>query len=469
MLFSTLIKKPLTTRYSKFTRSIYLIGDILLLNLAFLLSYYFIFGHFYPVADHYISLHFYFNLTWIVTAFIINIYDIQRVSDNKDIILNLLRLFFLHILLTTAFIVVREKSSYSRDFLFLCYASLSMAVVSWRLVSVYFFRLYRKAGGNYRRIIIVGFGETGRELKRFFDNHPQYGYRFLGFFDDYIEGVPDLKGKTDDIKSFVLSNHVDEIYCSLADISNEKVDDLIEFCENHLIRFKIIPDFTGIRYKKFKLDFYGDFPIVTFKDIPLDDHLNQFAKRSFDILFSMIVLVAVGSWLFPLISIFLWLDSPGPIFFKQRRNGRNKNIFWCYKFRSMRINHESDTRQATKNDERVTKVGKFLRKTSLDEFPQFFNVLLGDMSVVGPRPHPLKLDERFETTLDHYRERQMVKPGVTGLAQVKGLRGETPHVQLMEHRVQMDSFYIKKWSFLLDIKIISMTLGSLVKGDKNAF
>ncbi len=458
----------MTTRYSKFTRSIYLIGDLILLNISFLLSYFVIFGHFYPVEDHYISLHFYFNLTWIITAFIINIYDIQRVAGNKDIILNIIRLFFLHILLTTAFIVVREESVYSRNFLFLAYAITSIAVIFWRLGSVFFFRLYRKAGGNYRRIIIIGFGETGRELKRYFDIHPQYGYRFLGFFDDYINGIPDVKGKTEEIKNFVIKNHVDEIYCSLADINNERVDDLIEFCENHLIRFKIIPDFTGIRYKKFKLDFYGDFPIVTFRDIPLDDHLNQFAKRGFDILFSLIILITVGIWLFPIIAILIWMDSPGPIIFRQRRNGKNKNVFWCYKFRSMHINKECDIRQASRNDERITQIGKFLRKTSLDEFPQFINVLRGDMSVVGPRPHPLKLDERFES-LDHYRERQMVKPGVTGLAQVKGLRGETPHIQLMEHRVQMDSFYIKKWSFLLDIKIISMTLGSLVKGDKNAF
>ena len=458
----------MTTRYSKFTRSIYLIGDLVLLNISFITIYYIIFGHFYPIEDNYVSLHFYFNLSWIITAFILNIYDIQRVEGNKNIILNLVRLFFLHILLTTAFIVVRDKNVFSRDFLFLNYAVLSASIVCWRLTSVFFFRLYRKAGGNYRRIIIVGFGETGRELKKFFDQHPQFGYRFLGFFDDYIEGVPDVKGKTADIKSFVVKNHVDEVYCSLADVKNEQVDDLIEFCQNNLVRFKIIPDFTGIRFKKFKLDFYGDFPIITFRDIPLDDHLNQFAKRAFDIIFSLAVLIFVGSWLFPLIAIILWLDSPGPIIFMQKRNGKNKNIFWCYKFRSMYVNTESDTRQASRNDERITKFGQFLRKTSLDEFPQFINVLKGDMSVVGPRPHPLKLDERFET-LGHYRERQMVKPGVTGLAQVKGLRGETPHVQLMEHRVLMDSFYIKKWSFLLDIKIISMTLGSLVKGDKNAF
>ena len=456
------------TRYSKFTRSIYLIGDISLLNLAFLLGNRYAFGKFYPVEDHYVSLLLYFNLTWIATAFFLHIYDIHRVARNKNVVLNLLKLLFMHVLLTNAFIVVQENHYYSRKLLLVSYLILAVSVVLWRLGTIYFFRLYRSAGGNYRRIIIIGYGEIARDLQRYFEKNPQYGYRFLGFFDDYIEGIPDVKGRIEAARDFILRNHVDEIYCSMTDIDNERLNQLIDFAEQNLIRVKIIPDFRGINYRKVKLDFYEQFPVITFRDVPLDDALNQAAKRLFDITFSVVFLVLVASWLFPLIAFAVRLDSEGPVFFRQRRSGKNNQPFWCFKFRSMYLNPESDTRQATRNDCRITPVGSFLRKTSLDELPQFINVLLGEMSVVGPRPHPIKLDENFRW-IDGYTDRHSVKPGITGLAQVKGYRGETPHPQLMEHRVQMDNFYIEKWSFLLDMKIISLTVETLIKGDKKAF
>ncbi len=458
----------MTTRYSKFTRSIYLTGDITLLNLAFLVGHYIAFGRFYPVEDHYIALLLYFNLTWIATAFILQIYDIHRVARSKNVLLNLLKLLFFHVLLTNAYIVVRENQYYSRRLLLISYLLIAASIIIWRLCSVYFFRVYRSAGGNYRRIIIVGFGEIGRDLKNFFLSNPHYGYRFMGFFDDYIENVPDVKGKIDQVKPFTLQNDIDEIYCSMTDIDNERLNDIIDFAEKNLIRVKIIPDFRGINYRKVQLDFYEHFPVITFRDVPLDDILNRVAKRTFDIAFSMLFLVLIASWLFPIIALAIIIDSKGPVFFRQRRSGKNNQPFLCFKFRSMYVHNQCDARQATRNDARITKVGAFLRKTSLDELPQFINVLLGDMSVVGPRPHPIKLDENFNW-IDGYTERNMVKPGITGLAQVKGYRGETAHPQLMEHRVQMDNFYIEKWSFLLDMKIISMTVETMLKGDKNAF
>jgi putative colanic acid biosynthesis UDP-glucose lipid carrier transferase len=458
----------LLTRYSKFTRSIYLAGDLVFLNLSFFLSHFFTFGRIYPVEDQYEALLFFLNFTWITGAFIFQIYDIHRVASSRNIILNLLRLLFIHVLLTTAFIVFREGHFYSRQMLLSHYIFLSLSVITWRLGGIYFFRVYRIAGGNYRRIIIIGYGEIARDLKAFFDANPHYGYRFMGFFDDYIHGVPEVKGRIEEVEDFSLKHHVDEIYCSMTDIDNERLNKLIDFSERQLIRVKIIPDFRGISYKKVRLDFYEAFPVLTFREIPLDDALNKVAKRTFDIVFSLLVLLLIGSWLFPLIGLVIRLDSPGPVFFRQRRSGRNNRIFWCFKFRSMRINQESDTRQARRGDERITYVGRILRKTNLDELPQFLNVLLGDMSVVGPRPHPLKLDETYGW-IEGYSDRNLVKPGITGLAQVRGHRGETSHPQRMQHRVQMDNFYIEKWSMLLDFKIISMTVSNMIKGDKDAY
>ncbi|MBC8111073.1 MAG: undecaprenyl-phosphate glucose phosphotransferase [Verrucomicrobia bacterium] len=458
----------MTTRYSRFTRSIYLLGDIGILNVTFLCSHYLIFGRFYPIDFQYIFLLFFFNITWVVTALMMEVYDIHRVSHSKTVIINLLKLLLLHVLLSTAFIVIREKAIYSRNFLLLAYFLMGSAVVIWRLVCLEIFRLYRIAGGNYRRIVIIGYGEIARELKSFFDVNPQYGYRFMGYFDDITTSAGDVKGDINSVKAFALNEGVDEIYCSMTDIDNERLNDLIDFAESNLIRVKIIPDFRGISYRKARLDFYEAFPVLTFREIPLEDALNRFAKRSFDIVFSSLVLLLVCSWLFPLIALAVRIDSAGPVFFRQRRTGKDRKTFWCYKFRSMYVNQEADSKQATKNDCRITRIGTFLRRTSLDEMPQFINVLLGNMSVVGPRPHIQKLDENYEW-IERYTERQLVKPGITGLAQVKGYRGETSHPQLMQHRVVMDNFYIEKWSLLLDMKIILMTFGSLLKGDKNAY
>jgi lipopolysaccharide/colanic/teichoic acid biosynthesis glycosyltransferase len=187
------------------------------------------------------------------------------------------------------------------------------------------------------------------------------------------------------------------------------------------------------------------------------------------VLFSLLVIVFVYPWLLPIIALLIKIDSRGPIFFWQQRSGRNNQNFWCLKFRSMYVNDESNFKQATRDDNRITRVGRILRKTNLDEMPQFFNVLLGHMSVVGPRPHPIKLDENFRTIIERYDERNLVKPGVTGLAQVKGYRGETAHPQLMKNRVRVDLFYIENWTFILDLKIIFLTVTSMMRGDRNAF
>jgi len=210
-------------------------------------------------------------------------------------------------------------------------------------------------------------------------------------------------------------------------------------------------------------------PIMILRPIPLDDLLSQFVKRLFDIVFSFLIMIAILWWLVPLIGILIKLESPGPIFFKQKRNGRGNEPFDCYKFRSMRINNDSDTKQATKNDYRVTKVGRFLRNNSLDELPQFFNVFIGDMSVVGPRPHPVQLNEDYRSLIDRYMSRHLIKPGVTGLAQVMGYRGETSEPYQMKSRIKLDIFYVEHWTFWLDMKLIALTILKIFKGDKNAY
>jgi putative colanic acid biosynthesis UDP-glucose lipid carrier transferase len=215
-------------------------------------------------------------------------------------------------------------------------------------------------------------------------------------------------------------------------------------------------------------------PIINLRNLPLDNLDNRVLKRAFDILFSTLIIVLVFSWLFPIIAILIKLSSKGPVFFRQERWGLNNKSITCYKFRSMMntskdLDESGKYQQAQKNDPRITKIGAFLRKTNLDEMPQFINVLLGSMSVVGPRPHPVPLNLQSKEHVENYMMRHLVKPGITGWAQVNGYRGETRAVYLMKKRVEHDVWYLENWTFWLDQQIIIQTLVNMVKGDKNAF
>ena len=208
--------------------------------------------------------------------------------------------------------------------------------------------------------------------------------------------------------------------------------------------------------------------MISLRIEPLEIPLNRIKKRAFDILFSLSVITFIFPWLFPILLLFVKLSSKGPIFFSQKRSGEGNRSFWCYKFRTMRVNQESDVKQATENDSRITKVGKFMRKTSLDELPQFFNVLIGNMSVVGPRPHMLKHTKEYSEIIDKYIVRHFAKPGITGWAQTHGFKGETINIQAMEKRVEHDIWYIENWTFILELKIIYSTVKNMIRGDKNA-
>jgi Undecaprenyl-phosphate glucose phosphotransferase len=326
----------------------------------------------------------------------------------------------------------------------------------------------RKIGKNLRKVIIAGYGDSSLELANFFTKNPQYGYRFEGFFDDKITNEKVL-GPILSIKDYVVKNKIEEIYCLVPDIQENEINDLVEFGENNITRVKLIPNIKNFIYAKSKMDLYGSIPILVVKEEPLDDEYNQFIKRFFDIVFSALIIILIFPWLFIIISILIKLESRGPVLFIQNRSGRNYRSFKCLKFRTMKYQKNEAFIQATKNDKRVTKVGAFLRKTSLDELPQFFNVLVGQMSIVGPRPHPLKLDDEYKEQINKYMSRHFVKPGVTGLSQVLGYRGETNEPHLMKARIKIDNFYIENWTFFLDIKIILLTIYKVFKSDEKAF
>jgi putative colanic acid biosynthesis UDP-glucose lipid carrier transferase len=329
----------------------------------------------------------------------------------------------------------------------------------------YFLKYYRKdLGGNFRVTVIIGDSAKTNQLKEFFEKNPEYGYKCLDVFN-----LNDSKTQLSHVYDYILKNEVDEIYCSMAEVDNIQLNQIVNFADNNLKVLKFLPDNKDIYSRKLNYEYYGFLPILSLRQIPFDDPLNKFLKRSLDIIISLLVLVFILSWLTPLLAIIIKIESKGAVFFKQKRNGLDYKEFYCFKFRSMKPNPEADLHQVSKKDKRITKVGRLLRKTSFDELPQFYNVLLGDMSVVGPRPHMVSHTHMYAKNVDKFMVRHFIKPGITGLAQVSGYRGEVETDQDIINRVKYDIFYLENWSLLLDIKIVIQTVLNAIKGEKKAY
>ncbi|MDQ3394472.1 MAG: undecaprenyl-phosphate glucose phosphotransferase [Bacteroidota bacterium] len=459
----------MSKRYSKYLSIFHLAGDILFLNISFLISFWLKFSSFTELfLQDYINLLIFFNVAWIVLILLLKPYSIARTSRISEILRRHLTLVILHLLLAAVYFVALENYSYSREHVLITYGIYIVLLLGWKVFFTSLLRIYRKKGFNYRKVVIVGYGELSEELRKYFRVHPEHGYRLLGFFDNKHTG-PNILGNFKSLKEYALQNEIDEMYCCLPYVRYTQVKEFIDFGEENLIKVKLIADFRGFSMKSLNFERYDHIPVLHVSNIPLDEAKNRVVKRSFDILFSSFVILFFLSWLMPLIALIIKLDSKGPIFFKQKRTGKDNKAFYCWKFRSMYINGDSDNVQAHKSDDRITPIGAFLRQTSLDELPQFFNVLLGNMSVVGPRPHMLKHTEEYSKLVEKFMARHFVKPGITGLAQAKGFRGETKNVELMKSRVRLDRFYVQNWSLNFDLKIIILTIYSIIKGDQNAY
>ena len=406
----------------------------------------------------------YITVCWIILSTYLGFYEVYRFTKLIKIISLTLSQALLFALIVFSFFgifyeLIREPGRV------LLYLSESFAVIFLFKISLHFFlKKYRKdLGGNFRRTVILGNSPKSLQLRSFFDDNPEYGYNCIKEFK--------IKSKTniENIFKFILQNEIDEIYCSMAELNNEQINAMINFADNNLKVLKFLPDNKDVFTRKLNFEYYGYLPIISLRKMPTDSTVNQLLKRTLDIVLSLGVIIFILSWLTPLIAILIKLESKGAVFFKQKRNGLDYNEFYCYKFRSMKPNPEADLHQANKNDQRITRIGKFMRKTSIDELPQFFNVLKGDMSVVGPRPHMVSHTHNFAENVDKFMVRHFVKPGITGLAQVSGYRGEIETDQDIINRVKFDIFYLENWSLLLDIKIVFQTVLNAVKGDKKAY
>jgi putative colanic acid biosynthesis UDP-glucose lipid carrier transferase len=457
-------------RYSHFLNTLQILGDLLVLNLAFLCAYYAKF----QVMDlllrpNYLELFAFYNVSWLLLSALYQPYKISRTDRLAKVLRRQLNLIIIHLLLITAFFVLGKAYYYSREQIMLTYIAFAVLDFAWKSSFFYSLRMYRKQGFNYRNVVIMGYGELAEDLIAYFRAHPEFGYRFIGAFDNKKTGNR-IMGKMDDLKKFITENQVDEVYCCLPYVRYTKVKELVDFGDTNLIKVKLIADFRGFSFKGVELERYDHIPVLNITNIPLDDLKNQVVKRVFDVIFSSLVIIFIFSWLFPLLALLIKLESKGPVFFKQKRTGIKNKTFWCYKFRSMYVNAEANSQQARKGDARITRMGAFIRKTSLDELPQFINVLLGEMSVVGPRPHMLSHTQEYSKMIEKFMARHFVKPGITGLAQAKGFRGETQDdINLMKGRIRLDRFYVSNWSLLFDVRIIYLTVVSMVKGEDRAY
>ncbi len=404
------------------------------------------------------------NASYIATCLLT---DIQHQPDR--VLMLLVKYILLHVVLfLTLFFFVDTVISWKTIALFYVIFALGLAV--WWIVSRKLLKWYRSKGFNYKKIVIIGGGTSGAgvRLMNQLEQDQGYGYHIVGFFDDELaDEVPNYRGGIIDLERFINENTVDEIYCAVPENERQELQKIINLAERNAIDFYYVPQFSKYISRRFEVETFGTVPVMSIHPHPLQNPFNKAIKRGFDLLVSSVVLLFSPIVFLP-IAIGVKLSSPGPVFFRQERTGYRGKSFQCLKFRSMRVNDKSDSLQATKDDPRKTKFGNFIRKTSLDELPQFINVFKGDMSIVGPRPHMVQQTQEYSELIDKYMLRHTIKPGITGWAQVNGFRGPTDELWKMEKRVELDVWYAENWNFMLDIKIMFLTVFNAIRGEQNA-
>ena len=387
--------------------------------------------------------------------------QMRKVKPEK-IVVNLIYFIIVYMMLLIAMLSFVDVNMLSLKFVLVTSSIIWLLLVVWRLSCRVLVKKIRTLGRNSRTIIFVGASQNMVDLYREILNDPSTGYKVLGYIDnsknDNLGSLPYL-GDMSVLYDYLTENHtnIDMLFYASTSSDVDNARKLINFCDNHIIRFYQVPNLFSYFRRELKLELMGDIPVLYVREEPLLNPFNRFIKRSFDIVAACLFLFTIFPFVYIIVGTIIKITSPGPIFFKQKRNGLDGKEFFCYKFRSMKVNNDADKVQATKNDPRKYPFGNFMRRTNIDELPQFINVLNGTMSIVGPRPHMVKHTEEYGALIDKYMVRHLAKPGITGWAQVKGCRGETKELYQMEERIEKDIWYVENWSFLLDLRIIFMT------------
>ena len=445
-------------RYSGFLRPISYLIDLLIIG--------FFANNIILEKSDLLNFTLFISFSWIISTLFSSFYEIFRYTSLTRIFSLIGKQSIIFTLLVFAFFGFFNDLDTEplRVIKYVLIVMLSITIIKFTIF--FLLKKYRKVfKGNLRKVVIVGLNKKTDQLRKYFNDNPDYGYQLIKTFDLNKKD----KISINDVISFISENEIDEIYSSVAEMNNKELLSLIDYADNNLKILKFLPDNKEIYSKKLDFTYYGYLPILSLRSIPIDEPINLFTKRSFDIFFSLLIIIGILSWLTPLIGFLIKLESKGPVFFKQKRNGLDYKEFYCYKFRSMKPNPEAHLHQIRKGDPRVTRIGKFIRKTSIDELPQFINVLKGDMSVVGPRPHMVSHTHMYAEKIDKFMVRHFIKPGITGLAQVSGFRGEVEDDDFIKNRVKYDIYYLENWSIIMDIRIVIKTVFDALRGDDKAY
>lgn len=463
----------MNTEFRKSLKAILVLMDLTAINLAWLITYlYFSTTELNEAGNLFYSFAFFVNLLWIIISLALGLYSEQAIHAFDLFSQKTAQVYFLWLVLIAMIIAyvsgietMTEQMIYFSLFAFL-------GISANRFFHLGIKKYLSLQHDMVNRVLILGYNETAKKLAKYLEEDG-LNTQVMGFVENE-ENMHELTtypvyANIDNAVNVAKQLNVHEIFSTITPEQNNIIYRLISDSEDQCMRFKVVPSLSSHVNRSVVVDFIKDLPVLSMRSDPLEDVGNRMKKRIFDVIISGLVILFILSWMIPLVGILILLDSRGPVFFSQLRTGLTDNPFYCYKFRTMRVNNESEAKQATKNDTRVTRLGAFLRKTSIDEFPQFFNVFRGEMSLVGPRPHMLKHTSEFAKIVDHYMIRQLLKPGITGWAQVHGLRGEISDPIQIKQRVACDVWYLENWSIWLDVKIMVLTFLRIFSGDKNAY
>ncbi|MDR1667737.1 MAG: undecaprenyl-phosphate glucose phosphotransferase [Bacteroidales bacterium] len=453
-------------RYKIFIFIIMLVEDVVIFNLSYLMLL--------PVFELTYDAMYGLMLLLVNCGYLLSVAilpfanDTRRLHFHHLVQKNFYRLSITVLILLICLFAIKLSNNVSRLFIITFFSTVLILLIigDWITRKVLTFGIVYK---HKRKAIILGSGLVGQKIYEELTGNAYLGIEVLGFFDNKPQKGCSVVGTLEDAKKFVIAHQVKMVYCTLPLPARNQIIDFLNFAERNVITFYIVPSIGYYTYASVVLQTVGNMPVFSLRRLPLSYLHNAAVKRAFDIVVSLVFLVTLFPVIFLILGIAIKWSSSGPILFVQERTGENGQIFKCYKFRSMKCNTEANTKQATADDPRTTRIGKFIRKTYLDELPQFINALKGDMSIVGPRPHMLHHTDQYSQMVNKYMVRHFVKPGITGWAQITGFRGETKEVAEMEGRIRQDIWYLENWTLLLDLEIIMKTFLLFFKDDKKAY
>ncbi|MGN6298376.1 MAG: undecaprenyl-phosphate glucose phosphotransferase [Ginsengibacter sp.] len=460
-------------QFERYLQITLLLLDFVALNVVFfILQIVFTNKFHFASSDAYFKYILISNGAWLLLAFFLRTYSPNIIFNFEDFTKRTIQVFLVWIIMVLFYLFFSRELTVSRFFIVSSTSAFGFGLLLNKFIYLGIFRYFKNSQFLVKKILILGYNETAKKLASHFEQDA-LNTEIIGFVEDE-ENVQELShypvlANVDETLRIAKERNVQEIFSTITPEQNKYIYDLMYQSEKECIRFRIVPNLSVFVTREVHIEYYGELPILSLRKEPLDDVGNRIKKRALDLGVSLFVTVFLLSWLIPLIGILILLESGRPIFFKQLRTGKDKKPFYCWKFRSMRKNKDADLRQASKDDTRVTTLGKFLRKSSLDEFPQFINVLRGEMSLVGPRPHMLKHTSDYSKVVNDYMVRQFIKPGITGWAQINGYRGEISNPEQIRMRVNKDLWYLENWTLWLDIRILFLTIYYVFKGDSKAY